>query len=152
MYVELLGVSYIPVYVFMSNFWMVEESLLKGMGGSLTCRRRSRAEPLEEPEPAASGDSSPVSESFHFETSSTHLLVETTVVAAEPPSATSPSEETIFRVSNAVGSLEAPTGVNWSDPKVDFRIYAVWIVPRGRPSRVVGLDYIGAAAQLFIQH
>ena len=119
----------------MSNFWMVEESLLKGMGGSLTCRRRSRAEPLEEPEPAASGDSSPVSESFHSETSSTHLLVETTVVAAEPPSATSPSEETIFRVSNAVGSLEAPTGVNWSDPKVDFRIYAVWIVPRAAEPR-----------------
>ena len=54
--------------------WDGAASLLKGMGGSLTCRRRSRAEPFEEPEPVAPVDSSPGSSSFHSEADSDHHL------------------------------------------------------------------------------
>ena len=121
--------------------WDGAESLLKGMGGSLTCRRRSHPEPLEEPEPVAQVDSSPGSEVFHSEVDSEHPaeVVETSQVelhpAVERESPSAPVEDPIFRVSNTVGSLEAPLGVDWHDPSADFRIYAVWVVPRAAEPR-----------------
>ena len=121
--------------------WDGAESLLKGMGGSLTCRRRSRAEPFEEPEPVAPVDSSPGSSSFHSEADSDHHLEvagtsqveDHPVVERESPCA--PVEVATFRVSNTVGSLETPLGVDWADPRSDFRIYAVWVVPRAAEPR-----------------